>query len=59
MTDEMRLTFPIADPDALLGRCESTVATADSAILDRCRRWFNLARKTIERYVPGARVIEL
>jgi hypothetical protein len=49
----------VADPDALLGRCEAIVATADSAILDRCRRWFNLARTTIERYLPEARVIEL
>jgi hypothetical protein len=35
------------------------VATADSAILDRCGPWFNLARETIRRYVPGARVAEL
>jgi hypothetical protein len=35
------------------------VATADSAILDRCGPWFNLARETIRRHVPGARLVEL
>ena len=34
-------------------------ATADSAILDRCPAWFNLARETIVRCVPNAQVIEL
>jgi len=49
----------VADPDALLGPCEGIVATADSAILDRCEAWFNLARETILRGVPHARVLEL
>jgi sarcosine oxidase delta subunit len=35
------------------------VATADSAILDRCRRWFNLARHTVAHGVPSARVVDL
>jgi hypothetical protein len=35
------------------------VATADSAILDRCPAWFNLARETIARHVPNAWVVEL
>jgi hypothetical protein len=35
------------------------VATADSAILDRCGPWFNLARETIRRHIPGARLAEL
>jgi hypothetical protein len=35
------------------------VATADSAILDRCGPWFNLAREAIRRHIPQARVVEL
>jgi hypothetical protein len=35
------------------------VATADSAILDRCSAWFNLARETIARGVPQACVLDL
>ena len=49
----------VADPDALLAECDQIVATADSVILDRCRRWFNLAREAVARHVPEARVIEL
>jgi hypothetical protein len=33
------------------------VATADSAILDRCPAWFNLARETIARHIPDAWVV--
>jgi hypothetical protein len=33
-------------------------ATADSAILDRCRGWFNLGRETIAAGVPQARVVD-
>ena len=34
-------------------------ATADSAILDRCPCWFNLARETIDRHVRSANVLEM
>ena len=34
------------------------VATADSAILDRCGPWFNLARETVCRHIPCARLVE-
>ena len=34
-------------------------ATADSAVLDRCPAWFNLARETICRHIPAAMVVEL
>ncbi len=34
-------------------------ATADSAILDRCPAWFNLARETTVRHVPSAKVLKL
>jgi hypothetical protein len=48
-----------ADPDRVLVDVPDIVATADSAILDRCPRWFNLARQTVEGEVPGARVVDL
>jgi hypothetical protein len=49
----------VDDPDKVLGGAEPIVATADSAILDRCRAWFNLARETLVRRVPDARVLRM
>ena len=49
----------VADPDPVLWDCGEIVATADSAILDRCRAWLNLARIAVEGLVPKAWVIEL
>ena len=45
--------------DQTLAESDGVVATADSAILDRCGRWFNLARRVVERSVPGAWVVDL
>jgi len=47
------------DPDRVLVEVPELVATADSAILDRCRGWFNLARETVAAGVPQARVVDL
>ncbi len=49
----------VQDPDTVLGATDQIVVTADSAILDRCGRWFNLARETIDRHVPDARIMEM
>jgi hypothetical protein len=65
----------LRDPDAVLVQASADVAasaagrpqgppgvivaTADSAILDRCGPWFNLARQTIRRHIRGARLVEL
>jgi len=38
----------VPDPDALLKVCPHPVATSDSAILDRCAGWYNLARRVVE-----------
>jgi len=43
----------------LPGQPGIVVATADSAILDRCPAWFNLARETIVQRVPEAWVVDL
>lgn len=49
----------VPDPDAVLIRSDSVVATSDSQILNRANRWFNLARTAIDRCVPDARIVDL
>jgi hypothetical protein len=49
----------VADPDAILSRSGRIVASADGALLDRCGRWFNLARACIEARIPQARIVDL
>lgn len=48
-----------ANVDRRLCRAEDVVATADSAILDRCERWLNLARSVVEDRIPGPWIVEL
>ena len=45
------------NPDFVLSRAQTPVATADSVILDRCSSWFNLAREVVRTAVPGAWVV--
>ena len=47
------------NPDELLATSNHIVATADSAILDRCQRWVNLTRAIIAQRIPGARLVDL
>ncbi len=49
----------VSNPDALLVVGDQVIASADSAVLDRCAAWFNLARETIARHVPGANLVSL
>jgi hypothetical protein len=49
----------VPSPDHVLAQSTETVATADHVILDRCARWFNLARETVSRHVPGAWIVDL
>jgi hypothetical protein len=49
----------VPDPDRNLAAADALIATADSAVLDRCRRWFNLARRVVEDHVPEAWVVDL
>ena len=49
----------VDDPDPLLKDSTEIVATADSAVLDSCSRWFNLARLVVETHCPNARIVEL
>ena len=49
----------VQSPDGVLARTLDVAATSDSAVLDRCASWFNLARRVVEACVPGAMVIDL
>jgi hypothetical protein len=49
----------VPNPDADLIQSDEVAATADSAVLDRCHAWCNLARDVVVGSVPGARVIDL
>ncbi|MFL0249993.1 DUF434 domain-containing protein [Clostridium neuense] len=47
-------------PNADMILCNTgRVVTSDSIILDKCKSWFNLARKIIEDYVPNAKLVNL
>ena len=45
--------------DGVLAASPHVVATADSAILDRCQRWFNQVRIIVERSVRDAWILDL
>jgi hypothetical protein len=44
----------LISPDAELAKTDMVVASSDSAVLDRCRCWVNLARAIIEEKIPQA-----
>ena len=44
----------VDSPDAVLADYEHPIATADSAVLDRCGAWLNLATEIIDARVPDA-----
>ena len=48
-----------ADPDPVLATAEEIVVSADSAVLDRCGRWWNLAREVVEQRIPDAFVVPM
>lgn len=43
----------VPNPDAILARGDNAVSS-DSAILDRCGSWLNLARFIVDRHIPQA-----
>lgn len=47
------------NPDAHLAEAPVVVASSDSLVLERCRRWVNATRAIITAAVPGARIIDL
>lgn len=49
----------VNSPDGALVAAGCPVATADSAVLDRCAQWVNLARQVVLCHVPGAWIVDL
>lgn len=49
----------VPNPDAVLSAADELVCTADSVILDRCRRWFNLAEHVVQRASAARRIVRL
>jgi hypothetical protein len=49
----------VANPDPLLAQSPEVVASADSYILDRCARWYNLARSIIDQLPHQPRLVDL
>src|SRR5690606_5569081 len=49
----------VFNPDPILEASEEIVATAASAILNRCEQWFPLASVTVNHSIPGAFVVDL
>jgi len=49
----------VTNPDRVLSAAEQIVSSSDHAILDRCQKWFNVARHVIATEVPQARVVDL
>ncbi|MCH7592154.1 MAG: DUF434 domain-containing protein [Planctomycetes bacterium] len=49
----------VDSPDAILRECDNPIVTSDSAILDRCHTWINLAAEIIRTRVPDAWVVDL
>jgi hypothetical protein len=58
-TDPRWAAEVVPDPDALLASPGDPVVTADSAVLDRCGAWVNLARALVEAGAPSAFVVLL
>jgi hypothetical protein len=49
----------VTNPDRVLFAAEQIVSSSDHVILDRCQKWFNLARQVIAEQVAQARVVDL
>jgi hypothetical protein len=49
----------VDSPDRVLRDLQAIVATADSAILDVCHGWVNIAREVITAHVPHAWIVDL
>jgi len=62
LTDDNQCNWDIqllTNPDAELIRTDMAIATADSAVLDQCKTWINLAREIIEDRLPQTRIVDL
>ncbi|MDE3066746.1 MAG: DUF434 domain-containing protein [Verrucomicrobiota bacterium] len=53
---QVELTF---SPDHVLANTEQVIATSDGVVLDRCRRWVNLAAWIVAARIPQTRLVNL
>jgi len=49
----------LPSPDAELIKTDNIVASSDSVVLDRCKKWVNLARAIIEEKLPDTWLLDL
>jgi hypothetical protein len=49
----------VTNPDRVLSAAEEIVCSSDHAILDRCQKWFNLARQVVAQHAPQACLVDL
>lgn len=49
----------VPSPDKLLIQAPQIIASSDSAILDRCQRWFNLTWWIVSRLLPQSWIVDL
>ncbi|MGD2107882.1 MAG: DUF434 domain-containing protein [Phycisphaerae bacterium] len=49
----------VDSPDRVLAEYDGVVATTDSAVLDRCNKWVNLAAEVVQAEIPAAWQIDL
>ena len=47
------------NPDEILVGAPEITITADSIVLNRCGRWFNLTAAVVEKFIPDANIINL
>ena len=47
------------NPDEILAGAPEVIITADSVVLNRCKRWFNLTAAVVEKFIPDANIINL
>ena len=48
----------VFSPDGVLARTDEIVATSDSDILNRCKRWFNLTGEIINTYIQNVFLVD-
>lgn len=49
----------LPSPDAKLAKTDLVVVSSDGIVLDRCKRWVNLAAEIVEHKLSYARIIDL
>lgn len=48
----------VFSPDHALSHTDQVIATSDGIVLDRCQRWVNLARLTVQEHIPKTHLVD-